>query len=59
MTHAFADPTPADVVLDISGRNFATLKASPTLLDRGAVQFQVLIDGKVEYPDPSDALWRR
>ena len=49
MNHAFADPTPADVVLDISGRKFAVLKASATLLDHGSVQFQVLIDGKVKH----------
>jgi hypothetical protein len=49
MTHAFAGVTPADVVLDISGKNFSTLKASATLLDRGAVQFQVLVDGKVKH----------
>jgi NPCBM/NEW2 domain len=46
-THAFAGPTPADVVLDISGRKLTTLKTSATLLDHGSVQFQVLIDGKV------------
>ncbi len=49
MNHAFADATPANVVLDISGRKFATFKASATLLDHGAVQFQVLIDGELKH----------
>ena len=48
-THAFAGATPADVVLDVAGRQVAVLKTQVGLNDNGAVQFQVLIDGKVKY----------
>jgi serine/threonine protein kinase len=48
-THAFAGATPADVVLDISGRKFAVLKTQAGLNDSGGVRFQVLIDGKVKH----------
>ena len=54
-THAFNDQTPADIVFDISGRNYSTFKATVGLDDlgeRGSVQFQVLVDGvqKAESP---------
>ncbi len=48
-THAFAGATPADVVLDISGRKFACLKASAAAMERGGVRFQILIDGRVKH----------
>ena len=47
-THAFNDQTPADIVFDISGKNYAAFKATVGLDDlgsQGSVQFQVLIDG--------------
>ena len=47
-THSFDDGTPADTVFDISGRSYATFKATVGLDDlgtRGSVQFQVLVDG--------------
>ncbi|NQT15594.1 MAG: alpha-galactosidase, partial [Planctomycetes bacterium] len=47
-THSFNDERPADVVLDVSGRNFRMFKAEVGLDDAsggGSVQFQVLVDG--------------
>ncbi|MCU0982731.1 MAG: tetratricopeptide repeat protein, partial [Pirellulaceae bacterium] len=51
-THAFADTTPADVVLDVSGQKFATFKVDAGVERTGSVQFQVLADGKVRYETP-------
>ena len=51
-THAFADSTPADVVLDITGQGLSTFKAQVGLLDRGSAQFQVLVDGQVKHESP-------
>jgi hypothetical protein len=50
-THAFPDATPADVVLDISGKNFGTFAATVGLDSAsggGSVQFQVLVDGQLK-----------
>ena len=46
--HAFPGTTPADVVIDISGRKFAVFKAQAGLEDHGAVRFQVLVDGTLK-----------
>ena len=54
-THAFPDATPADIVFDISGKEFAVFKASVGLDDlgeRGSVQFQVLVDGQQRAESP-------
>ena len=48
-THSFPDATPADVVIDLSGKRFAAFRAHVGLDDAsggGSVQFQVLIDGR-------------
>jgi len=50
-THSFNDERPADVVLDVSGRNFRMFKAEVGLDDAsggGSVQFQVLVDGQLK-----------
>jgi alpha-galactosidase len=47
-THAFADATPADLVVDVQGRGFAAFVAEVGVEDAaggGSVQFQVLADG--------------
>jgi len=49
-THSFADGTPADVVLDITGKGFGDFAARVGLDDisgGGSIQFQVLVDGVV------------
>jgi len=54
-THAFNDPTPADVVFDVRGKNFAVFKASVGLDDlgeHGSVQFQVFVDGQKKTESP-------
>jgi hypothetical protein len=54
-THAFNDNTPADIVFDVSGRNFEVFKATVGLDDlgeRGSVQFQVLVDGQKKAESP-------
>jgi hypothetical protein len=54
-THAFNDQTPADIVFDISGRKYATFKATVGLDDlgeHGSVQFQVLVDGVKQAESP-------
>jgi len=54
-THAFEDATPADVVLDITGRSFATFAAEVGVDDTargGSVQFQVLADGELRAQSP-------
>ena len=48
-THAFPDATPADIVVDISDKKFATFAAEvgvDTSAGGGSVQFQVLVDGQ-------------
>jgi WD40 repeat protein/serine/threonine protein kinase/Tfp pilus assembly protein PilF len=52
-TIAFHDERPADVVLDLVGREFATFKAHVGLLDpAGSVTIQVLVDGQAKYDSP-------
>lgn len=54
-THAFNDPTPADIVFDVSARDYALFKATvglDDLGDRGSVQFQVLVDGTKRAESP-------
>jgi hypothetical protein len=54
-THAFNDQTPADVVFDVRGKNFAIFKATVGLDDlgeKGSVQFQVLVDGQQKAESP-------
>ena len=54
-THSFNDQTPADIVYDIAGKNFAVFKAQVGLDDLGeggSVQFQVLVDGQVKAESP-------
>jgi|GEM_PF-1063981 len=51
-THAFDKPVPADVVLDVSGKNFTTLKTHAGMFNTGSVQFQILVDGKLKYHSP-------
>jgi hypothetical protein len=54
-THAFPDARPADVVIDVSAKNFATFAAQVGLDDRsggGSVQFQVLLDGTLKTESP-------
>ena len=54
-THSFNDATPADVVLDIAGKNFATFAADVGLDAAslgGTVQFQVLVDGQLKAESP-------
>lgn len=50
--HAFDKPLPAEVVLDVTGKNFTTLKAHAGLVDTGSVEFQILVDGEVRYRSP-------
>jgi len=47
--HAFDKPVPAEVVLDLSGKNFTTLKTHAGLLDTGSVEFQIFVDGELRY----------
>jgi hypothetical protein len=54
-THAFNDARPADVVLDVTGKGFATFVADTGLDDAsggGSVQFQVLADGQLRAESP-------
>jgi alpha-galactosidase len=54
-THAFPDATPADVVLDISGKNFSAFAAETGVENAsggGSVQFQVLVDGQRKAESP-------
>jgi hypothetical protein len=54
-THAFPDATPADVVIDLSGKRFAAFRADAGLDDAsgaGSVQFQVLVDGQLKAESP-------
>jgi hypothetical protein len=52
LTHAFLDERAADIVLDLTGRKFVTLRADVGPCDNGTVQFQVLVDGKVRHQTP-------
>jgi alpha-galactosidase len=54
-THAFADATPADIVIDISDQHFDQFRADSGVEDSadcGSVQFQVLVDGKLKAESP-------
>jgi alpha-galactosidase len=54
-THSFNDAAPADVVLDIAGKGFATFAAEAGVEDAangGSVQFQVLVDGQMKAESP-------
>jgi len=54
-THSFPDATPADVVLDVAGKEFAVFAADVGLEDAsggGSVEFQVLVDGKLKAQSP-------
>lgn len=53
-THSFNDTTPADVVVDATGKPWATFVADVGLDDAGggAVQFQVLVDGQIKAETP-------
>ena len=50
--HAYPDTRPADVVVDVAGRNFTALKTIVGPCEDGAVQFQVLLDGSVACETP-------
>jgi len=55
-THAYDDNTPADLVLDIAGKGFATFAADAGVEDAagaGSVQFQVLLDGQLRAESPT------
>jgi hypothetical protein len=54
-THAFNDATPADLVINIVGKKFATFAADAGVESSsggGSVQFQVLLDGKLRAESP-------
>lgn len=54
-THSFNDQTPADTGFDLTGRHFAVFKAQVGLDDlgeKGSVQFQVLVDGRLRAESP-------
>ncbi len=54
-THAFNDTTPADIVVDITGRKFHTFSAEVGVEDaggNGSVQFEVLVDGVLKASSP-------
>lgn len=54
-THSFDDGTPADVVIDLSGRSFASFAADAGVEDSsggGSVEFQVLLDGALKARSP-------
>ena len=54
-THAFDDQTPADIVYDLTAQKFVKFKAKVGLDDlgeRGSVQFQVLVDGRLKAVSP-------
>ena len=54
-THAFNDPTPADIVFGIVGKGYSEFRATVGLEDmgsQGSVQFQVLVDGEVKAESP-------
>jgi tetratricopeptide (TPR) repeat protein len=55
--HAFRDEQPADVVLDVTGKDFLEFKADVGGAQHrwgkaGSVQFQVIVDGKVKAESP-------
>lgn len=52
VNHAFPDQRPADVVVDVAGRDFTTFKASVGPCEDGSVRFQVLVDGTVKCETP-------
>lgn len=54
-THTFNDSTPADIVINIDKKGFKTFAAEACIDDTpkgGAVQFQVLVDGKLKAVSP-------
>ena len=54
-THAFNDPTPADIVFGISDKGFSDFRATVGLEEmgsQGSVQFQVFVDGEVKAESP-------
>ncbi len=54
-THSFNDATPADIVFDIAGKDFARFAASAGIEESagaGSVQFQVLVDGQPRAESP-------
>jgi alpha-galactosidase len=54
-THSFNDATPAELVIDIAGKNFAEFAADVGVEDSsggGSVQFQVFVDGKLRAETP-------
>jgi hypothetical protein len=54
-THSFNDATPADVVIDIAGKNYSLFAADVGIDDdsnAGSVEFQVLVDGKLMAKSP-------
>lgn len=54
-THAFGDATPADVTLDIAGRNLSLFAADVGVEDsagRGSVVAQLLVDGELKAQSP-------
>ncbi len=53
--HSYQDERPADIVFDISGKEFAWFKADVGLATKsagGSLQFQVLVDGKLKAETP-------
>ena len=48
-TSTFADGRPADVVLDVAGREYVALRAHVGACNEGTAKFQVLVDGKVKH----------
>jgi hypothetical protein len=54
-THSFNDATPADVVIDIGGKNYTLFAANVGIddaCDAGSVEFQVLVDGQLKAKSP-------
>jgi len=51
-THSFRDGRPADVVVNVSGQDFAVFRAHASGVGSGAVQFEVLVDGKLKHQTP-------
>jgi hypothetical protein len=54
-THSFSDATPADVVIDIAGKNYTLFAANVGIDDSsnaGSVEFQVLVDGQLKAKSP-------
>ena len=56
LTHSFADHKPADIIIDIAGKNYSIFASDVGLEDSasgpGSVKFQVLVDGVIKAESP-------